>query len=110
MREREKRGEQRHGIRLRETVARERLFQFLKLGFRGITRREVKHLLHVLNDGVQSTVLMIRRTAELKANRTVLSDMVLEFLDEPRLTNARLATEQHDLAFALCGLLPAPLQ
>jgi hypothetical protein len=82
-------------------VTREHLFQFLELGLGRIVWREVEHLLYMLNEWIERTVLVVGGTAELNADRTVVGDMVSEFLGEPGLADAGFATEQDDLAFAV---------
>ena len=64
----------------------------------------------MVDDGIQRTVLVIRGTTKLNSDSTVLGNLVLEFLDDAGLANAGFATEQDDLALALCGLLPAAAQ
>src|SRR3954468_4181733 len=53
---------------------------------------------------------MIGRAAKLDASRTFSADLLFEHLHQARFANARLTTEQYDLAFADLGLLPTSLQ
>ena len=64
----------------------------------------------MVEDGIEGTVLMVGGAAKFNAGRPFRTDPLFELLHEPGLANASLPTEQHDLAFALFRLLPAPLQ
>ena len=60
------------------------------------------------DDGIESTVLVIGRTAVLDAQRLCpVTDLVLHHLDEARFANPRLPTQYHDMAPAPLGLRPA---
>ena len=60
----------------------------------------------MLDEGVEGAVLVIGRTAVFNSYGSRLRDYMLEFLDEARFADARLATEQNHLACAVLGLRP----
>src|SRR5262245_26564802 len=60
----------------------------------------------MLDDGIEGTVLVVRRTAEFDAGGAFGYDLLFERLHQPRLANAGLATEQDDLPFAAFRLCP----
>src|SRR5215510_9658485 len=51
----------------------------------------------MLNEGIESTVLVIRGAAKLDAGRTLSRHLLFEVLYEPRFAYARLPIEQHHL-------------
>jgi hypothetical protein len=64
----------------------------------------------MVDDGVQSTLLVIGRAAPLNPGVRLVSDVVFQHLDQTGFAKAGLAAEQHHLPQAGFGLVPAPLQ
>ena len=96
---------------------------------RRLVAAEAEKPLEEVADRVEAAVLVVRRTTPFDDGRALcgldagrrrvgglarvtglLPDMLLDRVHQPRLAQARLADEQHDLAHALLGLLPAVLE
>ena len=61
----------------------------------------------MLNDRIEGAVLVIGRTAKLDARGSFRHDLLFECLHQAGFANARLATEQHDLACTCLWLAPS---
>ena len=107
MRKRQQGGQQRHGIGLREAIVAQRVLEFLQLGCRRILARKLQQPLQVVDDRIQGTVLVIGRAAKLDARRPLVRKLLFELLHQAGFANPRLAAQQHHLAGARFGLLPA---
>ena len=64
----------------------------------------------MIDDGVQSTLLVIGRAAPFDAGVRLVGDVVFQHLDQPGFANAGLAADQYHLPEPGFGLLPAPHQ
>ena len=72
----------------------------------GIVLREPQQPLDVLDDWVEGRVLVERRAAALYTGIDFVCQPLGEDLQQTGFADARLATEQYDLAFPKLGLLP----
>ena len=87
-----------------------RLFQFRQLGVGGVFGLPAERALHMLDDGIEGTVGVIRRAAKRDAREARLAHVIPQALDQRRFANAGFTTEQHDLAQAVLALFPAAQQ
>ena len=126
----QERREQRHDVRLGQVVLSQVVDQPVEPVGRRLVAAEAEKPLEEVDDRVEAAVLVVRRTTPFDDGRALcgldagrrrvggglarvtglLQDMLLDRVHQPRLAQARLADEQHDLAHALLGLLPAVLQ
>ena len=107
MRERQQGSQQREGIGLGEAIVAQRVLEFLQLCGGRILSRKLEQALQVVDDRIQGTVLVIGRAAKLNAGRSFVLKLLFELLHQPGFANPGLAAQQHHLACACFGLLPA---
>ena len=103
-------GQKRHRLFQREPILAEHLLQFRQLLLWAILWLPSQGALQEVNDGIQSSVLIIGRTATLPPRMCFPCYMFFEHLHEARLANPRLTTQDDHVPHAVLDLGPAFLQ
>src|SRR5262245_9638446 len=106
MRQRQQRGQQRDGVGLGEAIVREGLLEFGELGLRSLMGSELQEPLEVVDNRIERTVLVIRRTAKLDTGGPFGADVLFKCLHQAGFANASLPAEQYYMSGALFRLCP----
>jgi hypothetical protein len=111
-RQREKGGEQRHGLRERQTILHQEPLKFAQLLLGGFLALKAQcDPFEQINHGIQGGVLMVGGTLAQREPRLGLGGHLLgQYLHETRFANARFAAEQHHLSGTVLHLRPALLE
>ena len=108
-REGEEGGKEGHSLRQRQAILHQEALQFAELLLRGLLPLEAqRHPLQQIDHRIQGGVLVIGRTLARRQPRLGLAGHSLrQHLYQPRLADARLATQQHHLPGAVLDPAPA---
>ena len=101
---------QRFHVSRRRGGRRQQRLQLLEPSRRRVVTREPGRALELGHERVQGTVLAVRRAGVVQEGVRLVAEMLLHRRQQPRLADPRLAREQHHLALAALGPLPAPQQ
>jgi hypothetical protein len=72
-----------HGIGLGEAILGERLLELGEPDLRRIRAVKLQQPLHVVDNRIEGTVLVIRRATKLDAGRSLLRKLLCKFLHQP---------------------------
>src|SRR5262249_43465959 len=87
---REKRGEQRHGLRQRKSIVTKLDLELFELGLDRILRMPPEHTVQEVDDRIERAVLVIGRAATLPIQMRLSRQPLLEHEDQARFPDASL--------------------
>jgi hypothetical protein len=110
-RQRQQRGEQRHGFLAQQPIGRQRAFELGEPGRAVVLRLPPGEALEVLNGRIERAVGVVGRAPQGDARQTLGAHRAAHRVDQRRFADPRLAADKDDLAVALfLGLLPGAAQ
>ena len=102
-RDRQHRGDQRRDLVHAVGRKAEHFLELFELRLGRLLRRDARRALELLHEGIERAVAMIGRALVAQPHVRRLRDLLGEPGRKPRLADARLARDQHDLALAAPG-------
>ena len=106
-RDREHRGDEPDIFARPAVLADDQRFELVELLLRRVVAREAQGPLEVVDDRVERAVDIIGRGMQAQAGRVLRLDPAAQFAEDAALADARLARQQHHLAFAVLRQVPA---
>jgi len=82
-------------------------FELVEFLLHRVVAREPQGALEIVDDRVEGAVDEVGRTLEAQARRVLRPETPAQLAQDTALADARLAGQQHHLAFALLGQAPA---
>ncbi len=82
-------------------------FELVELLLGRVVTREPQGALEIVDDRVERAVDVVRRAMEAQACRALFFQMPAQLAQDAALADARLAGQQHHLAFAVLRQVPA---
>src|SRR5262249_13476353 len=84
----------------------EHALELVQPAFRGVDRPQLDGPIEALYDGEKGTVWMVGRALQAPQNVLLRAQAIGEGADQARFSDARLPSDQHNLAFTGLGQLP----
>src|SRR5215472_15211945 len=102
-RNREHRGDETQVLARAPVLADNQRFELVEFLLRRVVAREPQGSLEIVDDRVEGAVDEVGRTLEAQARRALRLETPAQLAQDAALADARLAGQQHHLAFALLG-------